>query len=127
MPCDVKSLVNTCNIDQIIVEQTLQALEKEGIISSTNIPTNSYYFPRIDPTNKQIQSLKSSIIEENVTINQMIKETKELEESDLAALEQVHKYNDIKDVGQMLFGKIGQLEGKTIQELYVDYGMDADD
>ena len=43
------------------------------------------------------------------------------------SLDKVHEYNDIKDIGQMLLGRLGQLENKTIQELYGEYNIDMND
>lgn len=42
-------------------------------------------------------------------------------------LQRIHIYNDTKDAGQSLLGRLGQLEGKTLQELYNEYGLNQDD
>ncbi|KAJ1814112.1 swi5-like zinc finger protein [Coemansia sp. RSA 2599] len=42
-------------------------------------------------------------------------------------IDRLHRYNDIKDAGQILFGKLAELRGKTVKEVYKEYGVDTDD
>ncbi|KAJ2059558.1 swi5-like zinc finger protein [Coemansia sp. S146] len=42
-------------------------------------------------------------------------------------IDRLHRYNDIKDAGQMLFGKLADLKGKTVKEIYKDYNVDIED
>ncbi|KAJ2873554.1 swi5-like zinc finger protein [Coemansia aciculifera] len=42
-------------------------------------------------------------------------------------IDHLHRYNDIKDAGQMLFGKLAELKGKTVKEIYKDYNVDIED
>ncbi|KAF7486413.1 DNA repair protein SWI5 homolog [Marmota monax] len=39
----------------------------------------------------------------------------------------LHEYNDIKDVGQMLLGKLAVIRGVTSKELYPEFGLDVND
>ncbi|MBZ3889564.1 DNA repair protein SWI5-like protein [Sciurus carolinensis] len=39
----------------------------------------------------------------------------------------LHEYNDIKDVGQMLLGKLAMIRGVTSKELYPEFGLDMND
>uniref|UniRef100_A0A8C5UNL5 DNA repair protein SWI5 homolog n=1 Tax=Microcebus murinus TaxID=30608 RepID=A0A8C5UNL5_MICMU len=39
----------------------------------------------------------------------------------------LHEYNDIKDVGQMLLGKLAVIRGVTTKELYPEFGLDMND
>ncbi|XP_006903396.1 PREDICTED: DNA repair protein SWI5 homolog [Elephantulus edwardii] len=39
----------------------------------------------------------------------------------------LHEYNDIKDVGQMLLGKLAVIRGVTTKELYPEFDLDVDD
>lgn len=41
-------------------------------------------------------------------------------------IDALHEYNEIKDVGQMLLGKIAELEGTTTTDLYERFGLDLD-
>ncbi|KAJ2232686.1 swi5-like zinc finger protein [Coemansia sp. RSA 455] len=42
-------------------------------------------------------------------------------------IDRLHRYNDIKDAGQMLFGKLAELKGKTVKEIYKDYNVNIED
>uniref|UniRef100_V9LHQ8 DNA repair protein SWI5 homolog n=1 Tax=Callorhinchus milii TaxID=7868 RepID=V9LHQ8_CALMI len=42
-------------------------------------------------------------------------------------IHQLHEYNDIKDVGQMLLGKLAVIRGVTTRELYNEFGLEVDD
>ncbi|KAJ1724745.1 swi5-like zinc finger protein [Coemansia erecta] len=44
-----------------------------------------------------------------------------------AHMDRLHKYNDIKDAGQVLFGKLAELRGKTVKEIHEEYGVKSDD
>ncbi|XP_074149891.1 DNA repair protein SWI5 homolog [Sminthopsis crassicaudata] len=39
----------------------------------------------------------------------------------------LHEYNDIKDVGQMLMGKLARIRGVTTKELYPEFDLDMND
>ncbi|RUO96543.1 hypothetical protein BC936DRAFT_141863, partial [Jimgerdemannia flammicorona] len=42
-------------------------------------------------------------------------------------IRRLHEYNEIKDVGQMLLGKVAATEGTTIKKMYERFGVDLDD
>ncbi|KAJ2159350.1 swi5-like zinc finger protein [Coemansia sp. RSA 552] len=42
-------------------------------------------------------------------------------------IERLHTYNDIKDAGQKLFGKLAELKGKTVKDIYAEYGVNLSD
>ncbi|XP_006835044.1 PREDICTED: DNA repair protein SWI5 homolog [Chrysochloris asiatica] len=42
-------------------------------------------------------------------------------------ISQLHEYNDIKDVGQMLLGKLAMIRGVTTKELYPEFDLDMND
>ncbi|KAJ1855923.1 swi5-like zinc finger protein [Coemansia sp. RSA 1722] len=44
-----------------------------------------------------------------------------------AHITRLHRYNDIKDAGQILFGKLAELRGKTVKEMYKEYGVETSD
>ncbi|XP_056875649.1 DNA repair protein SWI5 homolog isoform X2 [Takifugu flavidus] len=39
----------------------------------------------------------------------------------------LHEYNDIKDIGQALLGRIAALRGTTTRDLYSHFGLELDD
>ncbi|KAJ2029603.1 swi5-like zinc finger protein [Coemansia sp. S610] len=42
-------------------------------------------------------------------------------------IDRLHRYNDIKDAGQMLFGKLAELKGKTVKGIYKEYSVNIED
>ena len=95
-----------------------------------------YHVPRYAPSQGAVQRAKARVVSANAAYHRNVelirsggvRLTRRREEQEsAAALEKVHRYNDMKDVGQMLLGRVGQLEGKTTKELYEAYGMDPDD
>ncbi|XP_051894496.1 DNA repair protein SWI5 homolog [Pristis pectinata] len=59
-------------------------------------------------------------------IAELISEGYTLEELD-QHIDQLHEYNDIKDVGQILLGKLALVRGVTIKDLYSEFGLELDD
>jgi hypothetical protein len=39
----------------------------------------------------------------------------------------LHDYNELKDIGQMLLGKLAELQGTTSASLYEDFGLSLSD
>ena len=42
-------------------------------------------------------------------------------------IDKLHLYNEIKDVGQSLLGKLAEVEGLTTTQLYARFGLELDD
>jgi len=42
-------------------------------------------------------------------------------------MDALHEYNEVKDMGQMLLGKIAEMDGTTTKRLYERMGIDFDD
>ncbi|XP_034048179.1 DNA repair protein SWI5 homolog [Thalassophryne amazonica] len=42
-------------------------------------------------------------------------------------IDMLHEYNDIKDIGQTLLGRIAALRGTTTRDLYSHFGLELDD
>jgi len=42
-------------------------------------------------------------------------------------IDKLHEYNDLKDVAQMVLGKLAEIEGTTTRHLYERYDLDLDD
>nr|XP_020493762.1 DNA repair protein SWI5 homolog [Labrus bergylta] len=42
-------------------------------------------------------------------------------------IDKLHEYNDIKDIGQSLLGRIAALRGTTTRDLYSHFGLELDD
>ncbi|KAJ3038298.1 swi5-like zinc finger protein [Rhizophlyctis rosea] len=44
-----------------------------------------------------------------------------------AHIKRLHDYNEIKDMGQMVIGKVAEQEGTTTREMYTTFGLDEED
>ncbi|XP_029300824.1 DNA repair protein SWI5 homolog [Cottoperca gobio] len=42
-------------------------------------------------------------------------------------IDMLHEYNDIKDIGQSLLGRIAAVRGTTTRDLYSHFGLELDD
>ena len=42
-------------------------------------------------------------------------------------IDHLHEYNEIKDVGQLLLGKLAEVRGTTVSELYREFDLSLDD
>eukprot|EP00112_Aurelia_sp_Birch-Aquarium-sp1_P003349 Seg1374.5 transcript_id=Seg1374.5/GoldUCD/mRNA.D3Y31 product="DNA repair protein SWI5" protein_id=Seg1374.5/GoldUCD/D3Y31 len=74
---------------------------------------------------KQVITLKhkkDKIDEELAKLGELYQE----EELDVH-IEKLHEYNDIKDIGQMLLGRLAEVEQTTTKVLYERYGLGLDD
>lgn len=49
------------------------------------------------------------------------------EEELQAHIDKLHEYNEMKDMGQLLLGKIAEVEGTTTAALYEQFGLELDD
>ncbi|XP_069762153.1 DNA repair protein SWI5 homolog isoform X2 [Narcine bancroftii] len=80
-----------------------------------------------DATDLQIEleDLKKKSKDLDQQIAELISEGYTLEELD-QHIDQLHEYNDIKDVGQMLLGKL-VVRGVTVKDLYNEFRLELDD
>ena len=42
-------------------------------------------------------------------------------------IDALHKYNDAKDAGQKVLGRLAELRGTTTRAMYDSYALDVDD
>ncbi|KAI2554121.1 SWI5 isoform 5 [Pan troglodytes] len=73
-----------------------------------------------------IQKLKEKRDMLDKEISQFVSEGYSVDELE-DHITQLHEYNDIKDVGQMLMGKLAVIRGVTTKELYPEFGLDMND
>ncbi|XP_045737841.1 DNA repair protein SWI5 homolog [Mirounga angustirostris] len=79
-----------------------------------------------DSLHLDIQKLKEKRDLLDKEITQLISEGYNVDELE-DHISQLHEYNDIKDVGQMLLGKLAVIRGVTTKELYPEFGLDMND
>ena len=108
----------------------LDELHRNNVIQNILISEDMYYYPTHVTENYNTEMNEeeiNQIMQLHFEILQLQKEIEINERNGKESLNKVHEYNDIKDIGQMLIGKLGQLENKTIMELYEEYNIDLND
>ncbi|XP_066218791.1 DNA repair protein SWI5 homolog [Saccopteryx leptura] len=79
-----------------------------------------------DSLHLDIQKLKEKRDMLDKEISQLTSEGYSVDELE-DHISQLHEYNDIKDAGQMLLGKLAMIRGVTTKELYPEFGLDMSD
>uniref|UniRef100_A0A3P9NS35 DNA repair protein SWI5 homolog n=1 Tax=Poecilia reticulata TaxID=8081 RepID=A0A3P9NS35_POERE len=81
--------------------------------------------PKVSPEEEvaELQKKKEQLDSE---IAQLEEEGCKVEELD-QHIDKLHEYNDIKDIGQSLLGRIAALRGTTTRDLYAHFGLELDD
>ncbi|KFP48750.1 DNA repair protein SWI5, partial [Cathartes aura] len=74
----------------------------------------------------EIKELKQKDLALDQEIAQLLSEGYSLEELE-KHISLLHEYNDIKDAGQMLLGKLAVIRGVTTKELYPEYDLELSD
>ncbi|XP_068888262.1 DNA repair protein SWI5 homolog [Aphelocoma coerulescens] len=74
----------------------------------------------------EIKELKRKDLALDQEIAQLLSEGYSLEELD-KHISLLHEYNEIKDAGQMLLGKLAVIRGVTTKQLYPEYDLEISD
>ncbi|NXX65478.1 SWI5 protein, partial [Spizella passerina] len=74
----------------------------------------------------EIKELKQKDLALDQEIAQLLSEGYSLEELD-RHISLLHEYNEIKDAGQMLLGKLAVIRGVTTKQLYPEYDLELSD
>ncbi|PKK24262.1 SWI5 homologous recombination repair protein [Columba livia] len=74
----------------------------------------------------EIEELKQKDLALDQEITQLLSEGYSVEELE-KHISLLHEYNDIKDAGQMLLGKLAVIRGVTTKQLYPEYDLELSD
>ena len=81
---------------------------------------------RAEPTEADIEALKAEIEQQKAEIESFKREGVEVEELQLY-IEKLHDYNDVKDAGQVIIGKLAVHLQTTTKEVYPQFGLNLND
>lgn len=79
-----------------------------------------------DNLQREIAELKQKEASLDKEIEQLEAEGYGIEELD-KHISLLHEYNELKDTGQMLLGRLAVLRGVTTKDLYAEFGLDLED
>jgi hypothetical protein len=76
-------------------------------------------------TIRQIVDLRSKLISLTQEFDILNSKKSEFVSPDLLKqhINRLHKYNELKDIGQLLIGKIAEMDGKSISSVYEDFDL----
>ncbi|CAG8478753.1 11059_t:CDS:2 [Ambispora leptoticha] len=77
----------------------------------------------IEGLEKKLEELRAEAKKLNDSLGPEINAEKEIQNH----CRLLHEYNEIRDVGQMLFGKCAVYEGTTTKKMYEKFGVDLED
>ncbi|KAI9137088.1 hypothetical protein BKA69DRAFT_1100235 [Paraphysoderma sedebokerense] len=83
-------------------------------------------FSSILTTHRQIQRAKDELESVNDYFGDDYSPTF-IEKAVHSRIDLLHRYNEIKDLGSFLIGKVAEVEGKTVKEMYEELGLDLED
>ncbi|RIA97210.1 Swi5-domain-containing protein [Glomus cerebriforme] len=102
---------------------------KSNLLGESNLQMNSKSVD-LNSLNSQIQSLKNQLYELNnveLKLKKKLRGNLDVQKTLNDHYRQLHEYNEIKDVGQMLLGKCAEIEGTTTREMYKKFGLELND
>lgn len=73
----------------------------------------------------EVERLKQELREVDAEINGLSRDYSEHELQ--RHIDKLHEYNEIKDVGQMLMGRLAELQGTTTNSVYGQFGLGIED
>ncbi|CAL8321243.1 unnamed protein product [Lota lota] len=97
----------------------------KGVYSSFKSPAGVSPCAKVTPE-EDVNDLKRRLEELDAEIAPLLTEGYRLEELE-QHIDLLHEYNDIKDIGQTLLGRIAALRGTTTRELYGHFGLELND
>ena len=93
---------------------------KHEVSCETKNPTIS-----VEAVAKSVLHIKRELRTYNEEIHKL---SRDYHEDELQVhIEKLHEYNETKDIGQILLGKLAEVEGATITTLYERFGLGLDD
>lgn len=78
-----------------------------------------------DPSTHSTQEVARELQEVEAEIRELSRDCSEEELQ--RHIEKLHEYNEMKDVGQMLIGRLAELQGTTTNALYGQFGLSLED
>ena len=88
------------------------------------VPTTQATGPSVEPPD-ELERVKLELREVEAEIMELSRDFSEVELQ--RHIDKLHEYNEMKDVGQMLIGRLAELQGTTTTALYGRFGLGVED
>uniref|UniRef100_A0A8C4Q302 DNA repair protein SWI5 homolog n=1 Tax=Eptatretus burgeri TaxID=7764 RepID=A0A8C4Q302_EPTBU len=75
---------------------------------------------------QEFEALQRKLVALDAEIEELTQEGCQLDELEVH-IEKMHEYNEVKDVAQMLLGRLAVVRGVTTRDLYEDYNLQLED
>lgn len=118
----VKAECKSVELLNVAKEMNLTTTRDGLIIFSPAVTFTEETLNELQKRRAQLQQLKDAIKETSPT-----KSIEEIESAHRQYMQLLHRYNETKDVGQALLGRLAQLSGCTTKDLYPQYGLSLDE
>ncbi|XP_063172374.1 DNA repair protein SWI5 homolog [Candoia aspera] len=111
-----------------LIRRTPQAARRScnASFKSPVLPPRSHQAADKDVLQREIEEMKRKELALDQEIAQIKAEGYSLEELE-NHITLLHEYNEIKDTGQMLLGRLAAIRGVTTKELYPEFDLDLND
>jgi hypothetical protein len=90
-----------------------------------------YWVPAVKVSSQQVAVKEKEEGGDGEDMQSQIEELKWVEEryeqEVLGYMEQLHRYNETKDVAQELIGRVASVQGQTVKAMYPKYGLEETD
>ncbi|XP_059162651.1 DNA repair protein SWI5 homolog [Physella acuta] len=88
--------------------------------------TSKAQSPVITEVSEQVEELRKSLQQTESEIKELL--AAGCDERELQThIDKLHEYNEIKDVGQIILGRLANLEGLQTKDMYERYGLELND
>lgn len=93
-------------------------------LNRTSVYTGIGGFQDADALTTDVLKLKETVAKVESEVGSMAEEYSEVELQQ--HIDKLHEYNEVKDIGQLLLGKLAEVEGTTTASLYQRFGLELD-
>lgn len=114
-------------IELSATETEKTSLKSKNSGTTTNLlPLKHSSKPKFENLNDEVEDLRNKSLSLAAEIETIEKEGYSTVCLD-PFIKKLHEYNELKDIGQALFGQLALIRGETVKSLYERYGLEIDD
>lgn len=120
-------------IDKFVrLKEATFARQNQYMMSTSTRPKleKKIVFKREQLTHEEEQfkeQLKKELATLDAEMEELLLEKEKHDQQLQALIEDLHRYNDLKDTAQNIFGRLAELEGTTTKEMYKRYDLELED